>query len=338
MWNPGAGAANIILRVGRASGLPRFGILPNRFVAAGCRDGQAGRPPYPVLASWRAICTLLAALVLPCSAQELTTATLDAAGSVTSAGNIEITGSLGGIGGLSSDAGLTARAGFPGQIYDPVSLSATPAPAIVVEEGTLQLAPVILCDDDTTLPATSVLWETGSPFLTIGSSTGLITAGRIPGDRSETVRLTAAGLTSDLPITLLDATPDNYGPFAGDGLDDAWQWEWFSADPASGAPGSDPDSDGQDNALECLAGTTPLDGSSFLQVRVEPVTGDPNARILLFTPWRPDRSYTWESSTTLQPPWTPVPGATVDATLDNEGTATDASATESRKLYRLHIE
>ena len=41
------------MTVGWASGLPRFGILPNRFVAAGCRDGQAGRPPYPTLAAWR---------------------------------------------------------------------------------------------------------------------------------------------------------------------------------------------------------------------------------------------------------------------------------------------
>jgi hypothetical protein len=295
------------------------------------------RRRYPATPS--ALAAVLIFLLQSASAQERAASTLDAGGSVASGGTVVNISSLGGIGGVSSDGGETiARAGFPGQIYNIASLSATPEPAGVIEEGTLQLAPVIVCDDSTTLISTCVLWETDSIFLSIGSGTGQITAGTVPGTREETVRLTAADVTGDVPVTIFDTTPDNYGPFAADGLDDSWQWDWFASDPARGAPGSDPDGDGQNNMLEYFAGTLPLDSASFLRLSIATITGDPSARLLRFTPWRPDRAYSWHSSTNHQPPWSPVNGVPVTPDALNEwGEATDASAAEAEKFYRLLI-
>ena len=148
----------------------------------------------------------------------------------------------------------------------------------------------------------------------------------------------AVHLTGTAVISLFDLTPDDYGPFAGDGLDDPWQWNFFANNPDNAQPTDDPDSDGQDNALEFLAGTTPLDGSSFLRIRMAPEPNQPTVRQLFFEPFRPDRTYRWEFSTNLQPAWQPVIGDPADPLPTGEARATDEAAEEERKFYRLIIE
>jgi hypothetical protein len=273
------------------------------------------------------------------SAQELTHTVLDAGGGTSTGGTITNDATLGGIGGEMHDtAPLIARPGFAGQLWDAVSLDIAPQPAAMSESSTLQLAAHFTGDDATTLPTSAGLtWETASLFLSV-DATGLAASSTLPGDQAATVTASSGDLTGSAEISLFDLTPDDYGPFAADGLDDAWQWFYFASDPASGAPGSDPDSDGQDNALEFLAGTTPLDGSSFLQLWIEPEPFQPSVRQLFFTPYRADRTYTWEYSTNLQPAWQPVIGDPPDPRPTGEARATDEVADEARKFYRLQIE
>ncbi len=271
--------------------------------------------------------------------QELTHAVLDSAGGRSTGGTITNVASLGGIGGEMHDtAPLTARSGFAGQLWDAVRLDITPQPASMQESSTLQLAAHLTGDDATTQPpAAALTWETASLFLSV-DATGLAASTRLPGDQTATVTARSGDLTGSADISLFDLTPDDYGAFAGDGLDDPWQWTFFANNPDNAQPADDPDSDGQDNAIEFLAGTTPLDGSSFLQIRTEPEPNQPSVRQLFFDPWRPDRTYRWEYSTTLQPAWQAVAGDPPDPQTNGEARATDVRATEARKFYRLSIE
>lgn len=281
----------------------------------------------------------IALLTSAAHAQELTHATLDSAGGRSAGGTITNDATLGGIGGEMHDtAPLTARPGFAGQLWDAVSLDITPQPASMQESSTLQLTAHLTGDDATTQPTSAaVTWESASLFLSVNTS-GMLATGTLPGDATATVTARSGEFFGSADIFLFDLTPDDYGPFAGDGLDDPWQWNFFANDPDNAQPGDDPDSDGQDNALEFLAGTTPLDGSSFLQIRIEPVPGQPTVRQLFFSPFRPDRTYRWEFSTNLQPTWQPVIGDPADPLPTGEARATDEAADETRKFYRLFIE
>lgn len=281
---------------------------------------------------------LLASLALA-SAQQHITGAHDAGGGRSTGGAITNDAALGGIGGVHDDApGTISRPGFAGQLYDAVRLTVQPSPAEVAENSTRSFTAVAVCEDATTVPITSVLWDHGgSPFFTV-SPAGVVTASAVPADMSETLGLRSGEIGGTVPLTIYDSDLDNYGPFAGDGLSDAWQWAYFANNPASGAPGSDPDGDGQDNAFEFLAGTTPLDGSSFLRLRIEAVPGNPNSRRLFFGPWRPDRSYQWQFSLDLRTPWQPLLDAPVSLGPNNEGEATDAVADAASKFYRLRIQ
>jgi len=278
-------------------------------------------------------------LVCAAHGQELTHATLDSAGGRSTGGDITHVATLGGLGGEMHDtAPLIARPGFAGQLWDAVSLDITPQTAILSDNGTLQLTAQVTGDDATTQsPSAPIAWESASFLLSV-NPVGLATTGTLPGDSTATVSARSGELIGSAVISLFDQTPDDYGPFAGDNLDDAWQFLWFSNAPNSAQPADDPDADGQDNGFEFLAGTTPLDGSSFLRIRIAPEPNQPTVRQLFFEPFRLDRTYRWEFSATLQPPWQPVLGDPPDPQLTGEARATDEVAVEARKFYRLMIE
>lgn len=294
--------------------------------------------------AWGAVGIAAVILARSAAAQELAHATLDPAGgrgSGSSGGQV-ITNdaSLGGIGGEAHDtAELTVRPGFAGQLWDATGLEITPQPAALAEQGSLALTARATGDDGTSGPLDSgaVRWGEESPFVTI-SAAGLVSAGLFPGNQSATITASYGDLKGSALIDLYDSAPDDFGPFAGDGLDDGWQWRWFADNPADGGSDADPDGDGQINALESLAGTHPLDASSRLRTRIEGVEGAANSRRLVLEPWNPGRTYTWESSTDLRNPWTEIVGDPVAPQPNGEAHATDDFATELLKFYRLRIE
>jgi len=55
---------------------------------------------------------------------------------------------------------------------------------------------------------------------------------------------------------------DDFGSYAGDGLDDAWQVSYFGSDNPNAAPGADPDGDFMSNRGEYIAGTIPTNATS----------------------------------------------------------------------------
>lgn len=282
---------------------------------------------------------ILAILTLPAMSQELTHTSLDPAGGRGTGGNITNDATLGGIGGeIFEDTQITSRPGFAGQLYDAVYIDVEPAPPVVAELGAASFSAFVMCDDGTTLGASGVTWSNlGSPFFTV-SATGLVTANAVPETLTLPLEVAAAGLAGNVFLTIYDTSPDNYGPFAGDQLDDAWQQFWFGENPALAAPGLDPDGDGQNNLTEFLAITSPLDPASRITTRIEPVPGRPSHRLLILHPWRAERTYTWEWTPDLAQPWAALPGAVITVEAGEEAHAYDTNAVDAQRLYRVKIE
>ncbi len=198
-------------------------------------------------------------LITPATAQELTHATLAPGGTITN------DATLGDIGGEAHEqSGTTVRPGFAGQLWDVATLDISPQPATIGEESTLQLTTLLTGDDTTTQPSPAdIVWSSDSFSLSV-SPTGLLTSGPVPTDQNATITAQSSSLSATAGVLIYDLTPYNFGPFAGDSLDDAWQQFFFSSDPALAAPTLDPDGDGQNNAFEFLVGTGPQDSASWM--------------------------------------------------------------------------
>jgi hypothetical protein len=133
---------------------------------------------------------------------------------------------------------------------------------------------------------------------------------------------------------------DDGGPsdVDGDGLPDAWEYQYFgSTSAARGGPGDDPDGDGCNNRGEWIAGTSPLDAADAPDLRA--VTRVMPARAFAFA-WNTvtGRFYTVESRPDLSATsrWSAVTGWT-----NRPGTAGSMAHTNStpagRLFYRLKV-
>jgi hypothetical protein len=178
-----------------------------------------------------------------------------------------------------SSATYTLKPGFVGQLYDPVELNASANPVEIGEGGSTQLAATAVMDDDTSLSlaADEVVWSVQSGPIIAVSPAGSATGGLVVGNRAAVVRGVVFGLAEDVPLTVLDSLRDNFGLVAGDGIDDAWQFEFFDADTSgildgnealAAAPGANPDNDLHANFFEWASGHDPKDPGSFLRFRI----------------------------------------------------------------------
>ena len=125
--------------------------------------------------------------------------------------------------------------------------------------------------------------------------------------------------------------------YAGDGLDDAWQNQYFGLNNPLAAPAADPDGDGQNNAFEFTAGLIPTDPQSRFVLTLAPVPGQPAQKKVIFTPRLTDRTYTVTFKTDLTAAtWVPLPGGII---TDNgqQRTVTDPAATGAKKFYHIEI-
>ena len=65
-----------------------------------------------------------------------------------------------------------------------------------------------------------------------------------------TVQGAFAGFTGTLGLFIFNTGIDDFAFYAGDGLDDAWQVQYFGINNPNGLSGADPDGDGQTNYFE----------------------------------------------------------------------------------------
>ena len=125
---------------------------------------------------------------------------------------------------------------------------------------------------------------------------------------------------------MLNVQPDNFGSYAGDGLDDSWQNQYFGLNNPDAGPLKDPDGDGQDNRFEFTAGIVPTDAMSRFLLRIEPVAGQPAQKRLVFSPCFDGRTYNILTSTTLATDsWSALTGGSVSDN-GNERAVTDPNA------------
>ncbi len=251
-------------------------------------------------------------------------------------------GSAGAVVGISTVAAPaeTAKHGYIGQLYDVVALQLTATPATINETASRQLAAAPLADDATTLAAldpSTVAWSVVSGPLASISSAGLLTAGIVYQATPATAQGVFGGLTGTLNLTVLDSIPDNFGSYAGDGLGDDWQVQYFGLNNPLAAPTANPDGDAHDNLFEFIAGLVPTDSSSHFRLTLAPVAGQPTHKRAIFSPLVAGRTYTVEFRTSLSTgAWQTLTGTTQNDN-GNERTVTDPNATGPRKFYRVQI-
>ena len=250
-------------------------------------------------------------------------------------------GSIGGIAGVGTVAAPVevAKHGYLGQIYNATSLALSANLTNVNEGATRQLAARALLDDGTTLnlaPA-AVAWSPASgPILSI-SAGGLLTAANVYEDTSATAQGTWRGLSATLGLRVINSENDNFGTYASDGIDDAWQVQYFGVGNPNAGPGGDPDGDEQSTGYEYYAGSNPTDGSSFFRFRIEQIPGQPTRKNLVFSPRVPDRIYAIHYKLDFNSSdWEKLDGFSV-SDAGPQRTVTDMHATETNKFYRVEI-
>jgi len=267
--------------------------------------------------------------------------TVDAGGRRGASANYSNDGSVGAIGGISSGGApqRLAKHGYIGQLYDVAALTLVANPSTVNEGSTRQLAANAVADDATALPlnASQVTWSVVSGPITSVSPGGLATAAIVYQNSPATVGGSYQGLASTVGLTVVNVGIDDYGAYAGDGLDDAWQVLYFGENNPRAQPGMDPDGDGQDNRHEYFSNTVPTDSLSKFNLSIGYVVGQPTHKDIIFSPRYPSRVYDVEfRNDLLGPAWSPLFGTTTND-VSTTRTVRDLNATGLEKYYRVRI-
>jgi hypothetical protein len=234
----------------------------------------------------------------------------------------------------------TAKHGYIGQLYDITSLAVTSTPSFINEQSTSQLGAAAALDDATVvaLGGSEIAWA--SPVYPISSidGSGLATAGIVYATTNGTVSGSYFGVLGIGTLAVIDSNPDNFGSYAGDGIPDSWQVQYFGTNNPNAAPGIDADGSGQNNLFKYTAGLDPTNPASIFVLRIASVTGQPTQKNLIFNPIAGGRTYTVESRTNLvSTSYTPLASASAPVTNVNQVTVTDLNATPTAKFYHVHI-
>ncbi len=272
--------------------------------------------------------------------------TNDAGGQRTGSASYTNHGSAGNLAGISTAASPseTLKAGYIAQLYEVVGFALSDAHSSVPESSTLQLEAGHLLDDATLLAIDPMLvsWSVISGPITSIRTDGLATAGVVYQDTSATVQGSFGAATASLNLTVLNVNPDDFDSYAGDGIGDDWQVQYFGLPPNPLAgPLLDADGDTQDNLFEWNAGLIPTDANSVFRLRTVRSFEGAN---LIFSPVVPGHTYTVKYGFDLfdVPDWPELPDATVTDVVTDIGIerrVTDPDALWSpRKFYRVEIE
>lgn len=212
-------------------------------LARGGRTCRSHKTSNSCRAATRATCALLlAAFLLPSSAHTHEAAggnirifsTVDLGGTVQTGGSVQFTGFVGEPGVLASASNVVARQGGNSFIYYATNFSVSPASLTINEQGApdtnstrTQLRGDLVYDDATvgSVDAAQIAWmapPTNSALASI-SSAGLAQAATVYQNTAASFSGTHAGLSATSSLTVLNVLPDNFGAWAGDTFDDAWE-------------------------------------------------------------------------------------------------------------------
>jgi hypothetical protein len=313
-------------------------------VAALLRSAKCLNPHWRTALHRSAATTLALALYAPaCFAATLVTSSLDSGGGRSSAGNYVNDGCIGGIAGISTVASPpeTVEAGYLGQLTEVISVSVTGVPAQVSETSTSQLSGVALLDDAsvTVLPGSEISWSTPAWPVQDITASGVVSAAVVYANIPGTINGRYLDVLGTGSLLVLDTLPDNYGSYAGDGLPDWWQNQYFNLNNPNAAPGKDVTGTGQNNLFKYTAGLDPTNPASIFVLKIVAVTGQPTQKALTWKPWASGRTYTplYRTNLVSGASWGPLPSYTGPTTNSTEITITDTAASEKTKFYRINI-
>ncbi|MCE9518652.1 MAG: hypothetical protein K8R87_03670 [Verrucomicrobia bacterium] len=195
-----------------------------------------------------------------------------------------------------------------------------------------------LLDDATTiaLAANTIAWSVQSGPITGISGGGLATAGTVYQDSAATVQGSFAGSSGSLNLTVINVSNDDLPGYSGDGLDDAWQVQYFGLNNPNAAPSYVSDGSGLTNFFKYTAGLIPNNAASTFTQTVAPVVGQSAQKKVIINPIVAGRVYTVQYSLDLSAgSWQTLTNAT-QSDVGNVRTVTDLSA-GTRKFYRVQV-
>ncbi|MCE9608914.1 MAG: hypothetical protein K8R23_01675 [Chthoniobacter sp.] len=248
------------------------------------------------------------------------------------------------LGALGTSADYQIKAGYTFQPYDIIGLVANSAAPTVDEGATLQLAAWQFLDDATFLAVSPnlVTWSVASAVvgvvpLSVIDANGVTTAQPVYVDSPATVQASLAGFSGNVNVIVRNVVTDNFGAYAGDTIDDAWQVQYFGQNNPNAGPTVDFSHTGQPNLFKYLAGLNPLDPNARFTVAIAPFSGLPEPKTVIFGPLADGRTYTVTYKTDLDAAvWLPLSGATfTDA--NQQRTVIDPAPSVPRRYYRVEI-
>jgi hypothetical protein len=286
------------------------------------------------------IVVVLCALSASAFAANVITSTFDGGGKHAASASYTMDGSAGGIGGISSAAPDTAKQGYIGQLTDVTSVNVTSTPSIVNETSTSQLGGVAILDDSTVvaLNGSNIVWV--APIYPIASidGSGLATANAVYATTNGAFSGSYLGSSGSGLLAIIDSNPDNFGSYAGDGIPDWWQNQYFGTNNPNAGPNVDVDGTGQNNLFKYVAGLDPTNPASIFVLKIAGVSGQPAQKNLLYNPIAGGRTYTVESRTNLlSGSYAALVSFSGPVTNVNQVTVTDLNATPATKFYHVHI-
>ncbi len=257
---------------------------------------------------------------------------LDAGGGESSAGVYRQQASSGGLPG--GPAG-SAMEGFAGELWQAQALRIEAAQD-VAEASVFQLACELELDDHSALRLSPTLlgWSAVSGPIEQITTAGQASAGHVYRDSPAVIRASLGPLSATRPLTIRDIFNDDFGLYAGDGIDDIWQVDHFGVDNPDGAADADPSGTGQDNLFKFTAGLDPKDPKARFYVDLS-VLPPGKGTTLQVGPCFADRNYTLESSPDLVH-WQAA-DATVKEGTDGTRAYFDFPADPRKKFYRVVI-
>lgn len=314
----------------------------------GCVTANPSRPALPTRertgclwseSLWICLClagVILAPETIPAALAVGTTSSLDAGGKRVTSASYIIDGSIGSLGGISAAASppVIARDGYAGQLYDLQSILLSASPTNVNETGTSQMAAIGVLDDATILSisASNVAWRVVSGPIVFINASGLAITTNVYQNTGATVSAVYQSSSATLMINVINTGNDDFGIYAHDGMDDAWQVRYFGLNNTNAGPNGDPDGDGASNHDEYIADTNPTNALSHFQV----LSLSKTAGFAVYSQTLTNQNCTlFYASNLTAGGWNPVPSQIgIRGTVGLQGLA-DVSPLASRRFYRV---
>lgn len=226
-------------------------------------------------------------------------------------------------------------AGLIGQLRDVIALELTASPSNVNEETYSALGAMTVGDDSTLEPG-EVQWSVLSGPISSISSSGMALASAVYANTPATAQAYHPDASMTIQLLVLNSLKDNYGFYAGDQVDDAWQTAYFGPGNPNGTGSADADSDGQNNRLEFIAGTNPTNSLDAFEFAIGRVVQSNKVDLLLY-PVFADRTYSIQARTNLLSGGWAALANTSHSTNAQELTISDLAATNRATFYRAVV-